>query len=127
MPISLLNTVSTLLQVERKKFEYKWDLENKKYGPLAFQMDRASDADDSDFENRDQELKARALGSGRRTLRAIVGRKWLIAQRNLAKYEARRHPCWSEEKFEKEYPEFDFEWTDSDDYPDSVLNEVFLY
>ena len=114
------------LQVEEMGFGYKWDEEEEAYGPLGLPFDRLSNDGDSELEERDEELKMRCRGKGRSTLKAVVGPKWLKQQRNMAKYEALKNPRWTVQKFNQWYPEFNFSFADSDDYPEDIRDGVSM-
>ena len=109
-------TLPYLTQVEAEGSSYAWDAEMVRYGPLDTSIGRASDDPDSDLEDRDEDLKRRAKGKNRKTLKAYVGREWLFRQQEIARYEARRRPDWDEAAFDASYPEYQFDFSGSDEY-----------
>ena len=99
--------------MERRGVYYKWQRENVKYSFPEDYTHRASDATDSDLEEKEDRS---AYLSERVKNRAIIdelsntdiGIRLLIAQRELAMYEAKRRPGFDQEVFDEGYPVYKF-------------------
>lgn len=92
---------------------YKWHRENVKHSFPDYYTNRASDASDSDLEEREdrvsylsERIKNRAIID--ELSQTVIGMKLLIAQREIALYEAKRRPGFDQEIFDEGYPVYKF-------------------
>ena len=110
----------------------------EKYGPFYRSINRASDGPDSDIEREKEAIRSRVVDvpkTRRDLIDKPVGRKWLVRQRSIAEYEARKRPDWNKAAFDKCYPPYSFDHDDSDDYDLEVhiicyifnVTERFMY
>ena len=110
---------SNFFQVEKFKDGYDWKGEDDKYGPLPTSINRASDAPDSDLEKASEAIRNRKkwkTKTRRHLLDEPVGKDWLVRQRAIAMFEARRRPDWNSAEFNKRYPPYKFTFSNDDDY-----------